>query len=126
MKAALQTITIAGQPYAIVPLAEYHLLREALEDAADEATLLRLRAANAGDEPMPATFFDRVLDGESPVRVWREFRGLKARELAEAAGVSAAYLSDIETNRKPGSARALRRLAEALRVDMDELVVQPL
>lgn len=34
-------------------------------------------------------------------------------------------LSDIETNRKPGSARALQRLAKALRVDMDELVVQP-
>ena len=34
--------------------------------------------------------------------------------------------SDIETSRKPGSARALQRLAEALRVDMDELVVQPL
>lgn len=98
-------------------------LREALEDAADDATLLRLRAENAGGEAMPAAFFDRMLDGESPVRVWREFRGLKARELAEAAGLSAAYLSDIETNRKPGSARALRRLAEALRVEMDELVV---
>ena len=94
-----------------------------LQDAADDATLLRRRAANAGDEAMPATFFHRILDGESPVRVWREFRGLKARELAEAAGLSAAYLSDIETNRKPGSARALRRLAEALRVEMDELVV---
>ena len=121
---ALQTVTIAGQPCAIVPLAEYHALREALEDAADDATLLRLRAENAGDEAMPAAFFDRMLDGESPVRVWREFRGLKARELAEASGLSAAYLSDIETSRKPGSARALQRLAEALRVNMDELIAQ--
>ena len=70
--------------------------------------------------------FDRILDGESPVRVWLgEFRGLKARELAEAAGVSAAYLSDIESSRKPGSARALQRLAEALQVDMNELVASP-
>ena len=30
------------------------------------------------------------------------------------------------TNRKPGSAPALQRLAEAPRMDMDELVVQPL
>ena len=124
MKFALQTVTIAGQPCAIVPLTEYHALREALEDAADDATLIRLRSENAGDAAMPAAFFDRILDGESPVRIWREFRGLKARELAEAAGMSAAYLSDIETNRKPGSARALQRLAKALRVDMDELVVQ--
>ena len=101
MKSVLQTITIAGQP------CEYHALREALEDAADNATLLRLRAETAGEEAMPAALFDRILDGESPVRVWREFRGLRARELAEAAGVSAAYLSDIESSRKPGSARAL-------------------
>ena len=65
---ALQTVTIAGQPCAIVPLAEYHALREALEDAADDARLLRLRAENAGSEAMPAAFFDRMLDGESPVR----------------------------------------------------------
>ena len=50
MKSVLQTITIAGQPCAIVPLAEYHALREALEDAADNATLVRLRAGNAGEE----------------------------------------------------------------------------
>ena len=125
MKSVLQTITIAGQPCAIVPLAEYHALRKALEDAADNAALVRFRAENAGEEAMPAALFDRILDGESPVRVWREFRGLKARELAEAAGVSAAYLSDIESSRKPGSARALQRLAEALRVDMNELVASP-
>ena len=125
MKSVLQTITIAGQPCAIVPLAEYHALREALEDAADNATLLGLRAGNTGEEAMPAAFFDSILDGESPVRVWREFRGLKARELAEAAGVSAACLSDIENGRKPGSARALQRLAEALQVDRNELVASP-
>ena len=54
MKSVLQTITIAGQPCAIVPLAEYHALREALEDAADNATLVRLRAGNAGEEATPA------------------------------------------------------------------------
>ena len=74
---------------------------------------------------MPAPFFDHILDIESPVRVWREFRGLKARELAKAAGVSAAYLSDIKAARKPDSERALQWLAEALRVDMEELVAQP-
>ena len=54
MKSVLQTITIAGQPCAIVPLAEYHALREALEDTADNATLVRLRAGNAGEEATPA------------------------------------------------------------------------
>ena len=74
MKSVLQTITIAGQPCAIVPLAEYHALREALEDAADNATLVRLRAGNAGEEATPAALSDRIPDGESPVRVRRGFR----------------------------------------------------
>ena len=52
--------------------AENHALSEALEDA-------------SADEAMPAPFYDHMLDIESPIRVWREFRGLKARELAEAA-----------------------------------------
>ena len=35
---------------------------------------------------MPVALFDRILDDASLVRVWREFRGLKARELADAGG----------------------------------------
>jgi transcriptional regulator with XRE-family HTH domain len=64
-----------------------------------------------------------LLDGESPVKVWREKRGRSKRELATAAGVSAGYLAEIETGRKPGSAAALARLAEALQVQMEDLII---
>ena len=53
----------------------------------------------------------RILDDESPVKVWREKRGLSQRELAEQAGVSSSYLAEIETGKKPGSAEALRKLS---------------
>lgn len=121
MKLQLQTVTIGGEVCAIVPLAEYDVLREDLEDAAAAAALRRLRIEGNG-EALPEAFVDRLIDGEHPVRVWRDYRGLKARALAEAASVSPSYLSDIESGRKPGSTRALKRLAAVLDVDMDELV----
>jgi ribosome-binding protein aMBF1 (putative translation factor) len=67
----------------------------------------------------------RILDDESPVKVWREKRGLSQRALADQAGVSASYLAEIETGKKPGSADALKKLARALAISMENLVSRP-
>ena len=64
----------------------------------------------------------RKLAGEVPLRVWREPRGMKAEDLAAAAGISAAYLSDIERGRVDGSLAVMARLADALDVLVDDLV----
>ncbi len=121
MKPQLQTVTISGQPCAIVPLAEYDALREDLEDAADSAALRRAQAENAKGEPLPAASFHRILRGENPVRVWREFRGMQIAELADAAGISSTTLPDIEMNGSSSSEKILKHLAEALRVHVDEI-----
>lgn len=47
--------------------------------------------------------------------------GLSRRELAEAAGLSYPYLSELETGRKRGSPDSLRALAAALGVGQDDL-----
>ena len=75
----------------------------------------------AEDELIPAEFVNRMLDGESPIRVWREFRGLSARDLASMAGISAPYLSLIETGAKTGSLETLKALAAALKVGLDDI-----
>lgn len=62
--------------------------------------------------------------GESPVRLWRGKRNLTQQALAAAADVSVSYLAEIEASKKPGSAVALRRIAVALDVPMENLVVQ--
>jgi transcriptional regulator with XRE-family HTH domain len=62
---------------------------------------------------------------ESPVKVWREKRGLSQRELAEKAVVSASYLAEIETGKKPGSAEALRKLSRVLAISMENLMSHP-
>ena len=59
--------------------------------------------------------------GDSPVRVWRLHRGLSGQVLAMRAGVSTAYLSQIERRRRPGAFATMAKLAQALGVDMEDL-----
>jgi transcriptional regulator with XRE-family HTH domain len=65
---------------------------------------------------------DRLAEGENPLRVWREHRGLALREVARRAGISAGMLSEIEAGKKEGSIRTLAALTRALGVDSDDLI----
>lgn len=71
------------------------------------------------DESYPADLVKRIIDGESPVRVFREYRDLSQSALAEASGVNRVQIADIEAGRKTGSVTTLRKLAAALGVDLD-------
>jgi mRNA interferase RelE/StbE len=101
-----------------------------LEDALDRAAVVKRRRHEAAKgmqaarrNYLTAREARRLLDGESPVKVWREKRGRSQRELAAASGVSAGYLAEIETRRKPGSVAALASLARALEVQIEDLVM---
>jgi ribosome-binding protein aMBF1 (putative translation factor) len=108
---------------------DFELLVEAAEDAEDFAALAehdaeeaRLGRDAARREYLTADEAERLLDGESPIKVWRNKRGLSQRALAKAAGMQPGYLAEIETGRKPGSADALNRLSTALSVAMKDLI----
>lgn len=55
------------------------------------------------------------------IRRRREEIGLSRREVAERAGLSYPYLSELETGRKRGSPDSIRSVAEALGLGQDEL-----
>jgi DNA-binding XRE family transcriptional regulator len=109
---------------AVLRRADYDALIEAYEEASDARALADVRAREASGEAeyVPIELADRIFAGTHPVRVWREHRGLTLSALATAAGVAPSYLSEIETGKKPGSARALAGLAKALRVDIEDLL----
>ena len=71
---------------------------------------------------MPAVVVNAIFDGENPVRVWRQHREMSQSQLAEAAGISQAYLAQIETRKREGTLNLYRSLADALEVDIDDLV----
>ncbi len=102
---------------ALAP-AEYLALVERAEDAAAEAAYRRAES----EERVPIAVVERLLAGESPVRVWREHRGLTLVELGARVGRRKAYLSEIESGRKRGTVPTLRAIAAALAVNLDDIV----
>ena len=118
----IQTVTLAGEDYAVVPLAEYEALRNAVNEDAIDATIMKRVLEDPDQELVPFTLVKRIADGEHPVRVWREYRGMRAGELATAAGIANSYLSDIENGKEPGSINAMKRIAIALDVTLDDLI----
>ncbi len=101
----VQVIEKDGRPeYAVIPYAEYERLvevAEMIEDVRDYDTVKEdLRSGR--EELVPADVADRLLNGENPVRVWRNHRRLAAsasrRLLRPFPGRS---LADRERQEKP-------------------------
>ena len=104
--------------------ADFETLAELVSDAQDltDADAVKARLAAGETETFPFAVAERLLDGEHPVTVLREHRAFTVRGLAEVAGVSPSYLSEIELGKKPGSFDAMARVAAALEVPLDLLV----
>jgi mRNA interferase RelE/StbE len=106
-----------------IPRSEYDRLRAAAEDLADLQTFDHAEAKLAAgkDEMIPAAYANRLIDGESTLRVYRDLRGLTQGGLADLSGVNRVTIAEIETGRKQGSIATLRALADALRITLDDL-----
>ena len=61
------------------------------------------------------------MDGEPPLKVFREYRGMTRKALTDAANVSAGYVSQIERGTRRPSQKALAAFAAALDLDIDDL-----
>jgi DNA-binding XRE family transcriptional regulator len=114
-----------GKPaFAVVPWEDFARMAPLEADAYLTDEELYDRAKAGGGEFFPAEVVDRLLAGESPVRVFRRHRGLTQRALAERAGLNPVYLSQIENGKRTGSVETLGRIARNLDVDLDDLVAR--
>ncbi len=119
----VQIIEKNGKPeWAVIPYREYRRLSEAAEMAEDVRDFDE--AVSRDEETVPHAVVQRLVMGEQPVKVWREYRGLTQAALARAARITPAYLSQIETGVREGSVRVLTALARALQVDVEDLVAR--
>lgn len=114
----------AGERLVVVPEAEYEALVAAAEDASDLEAVARFRKrmADGEEELLPAIWAKRLVAGENAVRVWREYRGLTRAALAQKAGIAPAFLSQIETGKRDGTAATLKMIADALSLTVDDLI----
>ncbi|MCA9920896.1 MAG: helix-turn-helix domain-containing protein [Anaerolineales bacterium] len=124
MKEKVQLILKEGQPeYAILP---YDMYLQLVEDAEmlqdikdyDEA----IQAIEAGEELVPGEIVFAIFDGENPIKVWREYREMTQAQLAKKAGISAAFLSQIESGKRTGSTDVLKAIAAVLNLTLDDIV----
>jgi hypothetical protein len=119
----------------IVPLAEtaesvtlkredFEALQEELEDAADRIIVLQdmLNDSKPGGERYLLTMDEtmRIIDGESPITVWREKRGLSITELADLMGLHDIEVREMERGKGITRCR-LMTLAQKLDVFTDML-----
>lgn len=87
-------------------------------------SLSRATVDTAGTELSPpaidwrAHLLHAIVAGSHPLEAWREHKGLTQDDPASRAGISKAYLCQIETAKRAG---AMKTLAVALGVPLDEL-----
>jgi DNA-binding XRE family transcriptional regulator len=104
--------------FAIVPMTLWRRAIAALGDSGEAAAAL---AIAAGGFDMPGNVRVRAEECGSAVLAWREYRGFSQTQLAKAASISKAYLSQIETGARHGSVKSLKAIAVALNVPLDAL-----
>ena len=112
----VQVIETDGKPaFYVVPADIWLRVREMVQDAEDAAAYTEAVAQDDGFR-VPLSVVEAKLGGASPLRAWREHRGLSLQALADAAGVSKPYVSQIESGKRTGTAATLKKLANALNV----------
>jgi DNA-binding XRE family transcriptional regulator len=124
----IQTIkTPTGDEMVVLPKSDYDRLLAAAQEKLEDKIDLRaarhvLARLERGEEPTLPHDVVKRLGRENAIKVLREHRGMTQRELADAAGLNALYLSQIETGRATGGLGALTRLAKVLGVSLDLIV----
>jgi len=110
--------------WAVVPYETYLELVEKAEMLLDVQDYDSAKASlqRRDDELIPSEIVYAILDGENAIKVWREFREMSQQELAEKAGISIPYLSQLETNKRTGSIEVLSAIAKTLNVFLENIV----
>ena len=119
-----QIIDRNGQPeFALIPYADYQHYLELLEDESDALSVADFHERYAAEREflVPDDIMRRELAGESPVKLWREHRGLTQQALATRVGISKPYLSQIESGKRHGTVETLAAIARSLEVPLDVL-----
>lgn len=104
-----------GRPtHVVLTMGDWQRLRE----QAEAAHIDELRAQDS----IPHEQAMRILDGERPLKVFREWRGLSQSQLAERAGLQQPTIALLESGKRKGTVQQMRKLAEALNLQLETLV----
>ena len=119
----IEKITRRGKEFAVLPMDELKKLMDDAEMLSDVKAYdaAKARLAHGEDEVIPLDITERRLAGENPVKIWRDYRGLTQEGLAKKSKVSRPMIAAIESGHKTGGIDTLKKLAVALKVDLEHL-----
>ena len=117
--------TPAGEELVLLSRADFDALQVAVEDARDAMAYDKTMAELAAgiQEMLTVEEVEASLSAPTPLSFWRAKRGLTQKALAKAVGVSQGYISELEAGRRRGEPVLFLRLAKALRLRTEVLVV---
>ncbi|MCJ2080007.1 helix-turn-helix domain-containing protein [Methylobacterium sp. J-090] len=120
----VRTRTPSGEAIVIVPEAEFERLTALAEDALDGKALSASKARIDGgtEDLLSEADLDALRAAPTPLAFWRARRGVETAALAERAGLAESDLVAMEGGAAVSDITRYRALAEALGVDMDDLV----
>ena len=120
----IRTTTPTGEPIVIMSEAEFERLRELAEDAEDIAAGSRVEAALAAgwEELLTREELDALRDAPSPLAFWRQKRNVALEHLAGRTGADLDSLAAVERGERLGDVHLYQRLAQELRIDMEDLI----
>lgn len=118
------TTTTANVKIVMLSKPSFDQLVARAEDAQDVAAIDR--GQRGASTYLPGDMAMRIIEGESPWRVWREHRGLTLDQLAacvaeEGVKVTKGQLSHVENGRSQASLALASAVAKALDIPLDNL-----
>jgi DNA-binding XRE family transcriptional regulator len=115
-------ITPGGEELVILAKSDF----ETMQDAIDAADAARISAAigSGVQEKLTSEETRTYLAAPTPLAFWRGKRRVTQKALADKVGVSQSYIADLEAGRREGSPQLFKRLAGALRLRMEDLIVE--
>ncbi len=118
-----QILEIAGQEMVLLSKAEFARLKDAAENYDDIVAAVEARKRREeGEEYVPAEVVNRLISGEIPLKVWREYRGLSQERLGALVGCQGSWIGKLEKEKAEGGVKLWQALSEALAVDLDDLL----
>lgn len=120
MKIHPQTIYKDDRPeFVVLPIKEYDRLISLIEDYEDIQEVRKY--LEHPQETLPLELVEALSSGANAIKAIREYRGITQAELAASVNVSKQYISQLENGARAGTTKILKAIANALKVDLDDL-----
>ncbi|EDN67193.1 gp80 [Beggiatoa sp. PS] len=121
----VQFIEKQGKPeWAVIPYEMYQSFienSEMLQDIEDYDKAKQL--IEAGEPLIPAEVTFQIIDGENPIKVWRQYYHKNIEQFATETGLNKDELLQIESDLSLATKEQLAIIAKTLNLSVDDIVI---